>query len=97
MEDKREFTTEELEAQHKELIKQSKILEDQIKKQKQKEEDERKAKLAAIQDGRKKEVDEAFVHYQKLLNEYVKDFGSYSLNYNTKDDDCLERLLPWWF
>lgn len=97
MEDKRELTTEELEAQHKELIKQSKILEEQIKKQKQKEEDERQAKLAATQEERKKEVDDALKHYRKVFNSYIKDYGTYSLTSCVEDDDLFGRMLPWWF
>lgn len=42
------------------------------------EEEERKKKLEAEKAKRKAEVDEAFANAQKLLSEYVKDYGSYS-------------------
>ena len=97
MEDKIELTTEELEAQHKEMIKQSKILAEQIKKRKQKEEEERKEKLSYTQKDRKKEVDDALEHYHKVLGAYVEDYGMYSLTSSVKDDDLFGRMLPWWF
>ena len=63
--------------------------------QKKKEEAEKKkAELAAVKERRYAEIEEARKVYHKLVNDYVKDYGEYSIH-NTKDDD--DDLIPFLF
>ena len=78
---KKEPTLEELKEQYN-------ALGEKIAKQEKMEAEEREAKLRAEKDARKKEIELAREHYQTLLNEYIKDYGSYSTakSYSTGDE-----------
>ena len=78
MASKKDFTLEELRKMYENALKESSSIGEMLK-QKEKEEEERKrAQLALEKEARKKEVDEAFENYNKLLKEYVEDYGAYS-------------------
>ena len=66
-------------------------------KRRREEEDRKRVELALEKEARKKDVDDALSHCATLLKEYMKDFGTYSLGKNMKDECTLSRLLPWWF
>ena len=71
------LTKEEMKKQLEEAQQRVNELRESLNKVEQEEEDRRKAELALAQETRKKEVDEAFENYQKLLNNYIKDYDSY--------------------
>ena len=79
-EEKRMFTTEELEKQCEKARKAYERLNEQLQKQKQEEEEQRKAQLAAEKAVRKKEVDDAFDNYIKLSKAFEKDYGYYAFS-----------------
>ena len=68
-----------------------------IKKEKE-EEELKKAKLVAEKVKRKEELENAIKHYQTLMANFIKDYGSY---YYEGDDDIYSFLFgskPWrWF
>lgn len=80
-----------------EELKEAKNAYELIKKrteQKEKEEAERKqAELAAERDKRKKEIEKAEKHYHDLVRQFIKDYGSYSINRSYNDDDDFISLL----
>lgn len=96
MEKKKEFTIEELRKQCDKAKRNFNVLNEQLRKAEQEEEERRKAQLALEKDARKKEVDEAYNKYRKLVNEYVKDYGNYLIT--SDSDDIITGLLsrPWW-
>ena len=68
-------------------------------KKKREDEEKRQAELAIQKEARKKEVGEALENYQKLLKNYIKDYGSISITSNTDDWASLlgNQPLRWWF
>ena len=78
MENKKDFTIEELVQAYEETKVKAEALQEKIKQAKQEEEDRRKAELALEKESRKKEVDEALDNYSKLLKAYVEDYGPYT-------------------
>lgn len=73
-----------------------------LAEQKEKEEAElQKAKLAAEKNKRKEEIEEAEKHYRDLVKQFIKDYGSYEVNYSSDEDDSFPFLFgskPWrWF
>ena len=68
-------------------------------KKKREDEEKRQAELALQKEARKKEVGEALENYQKLLKNYIKDYGSISITSNTDDWASLlgNQPLRWWF
>lgn len=60
-----------------------------IAKQKEEEKKAAEAKKKAEKDTRKKEVDEAFANFKKLINAYCEDYGPY---------ECTSRAddYNWW-
>ena len=82
---KEELTIEELERQREELLKQCTDIDDVLKKKKKEEKEKREAQLALKKETRKKEVDDAFDNYNKLLTAYIKDYGTYTTT--TKSED----------
>lgn len=68
-------------------------------KKKREDEEKRQAELAIQKETRKKEVGEALENYQKLLKNYIKDYGSISITSNTDDWASLlgNQPLRWWF
>ena len=95
---KREMTIEELEKEYAEITKEYQLIEEELKKKKQEEKDRKTAQLAADQEKRKKEVDEAFEKYYTLIKEYIRDYGSYStMTSNTVDSKyLLGNPWAWW-
>ena len=83
MANKKDWTIEELAQQCEEAKKNFETLNAQLKQAQQEEEDRKRAKLALEKENRKKEVDEAYEQYQKLLKAYVEDYKVYS---NVSDD-----------
>ena len=77
-------TIEELKKQHEEAKNAFKAIDEQLKKAVEEEEERKQAQLALDKELRKKEVDEAFDNYQKLLKAYIEDYGSY---HTTTDTD----------
>ena len=89
MDNKKELTIEELKKLHHDLLNETNTVGVLLKQKVQEEEDRKKAQLALEKETRKKEVDEAFDNYSKLLKAYIKDYGVYSST--TYADDC-----PWY-
>lgn len=78
MDKNKEFTIEELKQMYEEATNESKTI-GKMLRQKEKEEENRKAaQLALEKETRKNEVDEAFKHYYALKNAFIKDYGYYS-------------------
>ena len=64
--------------------------------QKKKEEAERKkAELTAVKEKRYAEIEEARKNYYKLINDYVKDYGEYSVH--STDDNDADIAFPFLF
>ena len=77
MEKKKVLKVEEIKQQYEDAKKIFEELGVQLKIAQQEEEDRRNAQLTLEKANRKKEVDDAFHHYSKLLQAYIKDYGSY--------------------
>lgn len=75
---KKEYTIEELEAQYRAGEESQRALKEQIEQKKNEEEEIRRAKLSLEKCDRKKELDEAFERYKRLLHAYMDDYGIYS-------------------
>ncbi len=89
MDKKKELTSEEIKQQYEEAKKVFEELGVQLRIAQQKEEEQRKAKLALEKENRKKEVDKAFEKYNTLVKAYIKDYGSYTTITSTND-------YNWW-
>ena len=89
MANKKDFTIEELKKMYEDSLKESNALGEMLRQKEKDEEDRKKAQLALEKENRKKEVDEAFENYTKLLKAYIKDYGSY----HTTSDDC-DMIFP---
>lgn len=87
MSTKKEYTIEELEAQHKIAEEKANAIKKQIEQKKNEEKERRDAQLALEQGSRKKEVDEALTTYNTLLRAYIRDYGSY---FYMSDDDSFD-------
>lgn len=64
---------------------------------KQQEEEAKKAaeaKKNADKNKRKKELSDAIEHAAKLLNEYMKDYGAFEYEKDSRDDDTLNYFWP---
>ncbi len=98
MANKTEKTLEQLKVEA-ELATQAYNLALKAEEQKKKEEAERKkAELAAVKEKRYAEIEEARKVYCKLINDYVRDYGEYSVK-NTSDNDedvSITSLLKSW-
>lgn len=68
-------------------------------KKKREEEERKKAELALAKENRKKEVEVARDNFQKLLKEYIKDYGSISITSDTDEWPPIFSSKPWhwWF
>lgn len=77
MASKKDFTVEELKKMHEDLLKETETIGEMLKQKEQEEEDRKKAQLALEKEARTQEVHDAFTTYNKLLKEYIKDYGSY--------------------
>ena len=98
MASKKDFTIEELTKQCEEAKKNFETLNNQLKQAIQEEADRKKAQLALEKQNRKKEIDDAFENCSKLLENYIKDYGSYSLPTITNDfyQSIFGKSWPWW-
>ena len=83
MASKKDFTIEELKKMYENALKESNSLGEMLKQKEKEEEERRQAQLALEKETRKKEVDEAFEAYNKLLKEYIEDYGTYSMKTDT--------------
>ena len=77
MASKKDFTVEELKKMHEDLLKETETIGEMLKQKEQEEEDRKKAELALEKEKRTQEVHDAFENYNKLLKDYIKDYGSY--------------------
>jgi heterodisulfide reductase subunit C len=83
MVDTKDFTVEELKKMHEDLIQESNTIGEMLKKKMQEEEERKEAQLALEKESRKKEVDDAWEKYHKLLKAYIEDYGSYAQTTDT--------------
>ena len=91
----KEKTLEQLKAEV-ELATQAYNFALKAEEQKKKEEEERKkAELVAAKEKRYAEIEEARKTYYKLINDYVKDYGEYSLHSTSDDDE--DTIIPFLF
>lgn len=95
---KREMTIEELETKYAKVTEERNQIEKMLNQKKQEEENRRIAQLAHEKEKRKKEVDEAFDNYRTLVNEYIRDYGSYSTitSGSTESKYLLGNPWLWW-
>ena len=85
MANKKELTVEELTKACTEAKESWEALCEQLNKVKQEEEDRKRAQLALEKESRKKAVDDAYEHYNKLLKDYIKDYGAYAMTLDPDD------------
>ena len=98
MENRKDFSVEELKKQCEEAKKNFETLNEQLNKAIQKEEEEKKTQLALEKEARKKEVEEAIEHTENLIRAYTKDYGTFSYKYELDDYGLpSKRSFPWWF
>ena len=88
MENNKEYTLAELEAQYEKNEASQRALKVQIEQKYREEERLRQQKLAKDKDARKKEVDDAIANCKKLIKKYMDDYGIYSFN-STNDNDIF--------
>ena len=64
----------------------------------------REEELASTKEAREQEINDAYKHYQRLVNEFIKDYGRYDVtrHYEARidnDNDAMDALLfsskPW--
>lgn len=97
MENKKDFTAEDLRKQCEEAREKFEALNEQLKQVEQEEEERKKAQLAIEKENRKKEVDEAFDKYNELLKAYIKDYGVYSITTSCDDFNWWPKLWRGFF
>lgn len=95
MEDNKEYTLAELEAQYEKTEASQRALKVQIEQKYREEERLKHLKLAKDKDARKKEVDDAIVNCKKLIKKYIDDYGGYSFN-STNDNDIFNSKFWNW-
>lgn len=61
------------------------------------EEKAHKEKLATERKDRAKEVEEAFKKANTLLNNFVKDYGSFHFTFGNETDTNILKFLDWFF
>lgn len=93
---KKPINIEELTKQTEDAKKTFEALNEQLTKAKQEEADRRKAQLALEKETRKKEVEEAFDKYNQLLQDYIRDYGSYSTTRGSHDGWWLNPVFRIW-
>ena len=91
--EKKTLTVEELKKACEEAKNNFDALNEQLKKAIEEEEERKQAQLALDKESRKKEVDGACKTYRKLLKEYIKDYGAYSLTTDTSDADLFPNVF----
>ena len=78
MASKKDFTIEELKKMHEDAVKECEIIDEMLKQKEQEEKERKEAQLALEQENRKTELNEARERYDTLLQAYLKDYGIYS-------------------
>jgi RNA processing factor Prp31 len=96
MEKKNELKVKEIQKQYEDAKKAYEELGVQLRLAKQKEEEERKAQLALEKENRRKELDDAIKNAHHLLQEWLKDYGSYGYS-NNADKTLFDMLWPSFF
>jgi RNA processing factor Prp31 len=96
MEKKNELKVKEIQKQYEDAKKAYEELGVQLRLAKQKEEEERKAQLALEKENRRKELDDAIKNTHHLLQEWLKDYGSYGYS-NNADKTLFDMLWPSFF
>lgn len=82
---KREMTIEELEKQRDAVKKHFDCLNAEIRAAKKEEEDRQKAEFELQRADREKEVKDAYNKYNKLLKDFIHDYGYFAVTTNTDD------------
>lgn len=91
MASKKDFTIEELKKMYEDSLKESNTLGEMLRQKEKEEEDRKKAELALNKETRKKELDDAIENARQLLQQWMKDYGSYGFSGNT--NESLFNLL----
>ena len=78
MEEKNNFTTEELRKQCEEAKTKFEALNEQLKQAEKEEEKHRKEQLALEKENRTKELNDAIDNANDLLNKWIKDYGPFT-------------------
>ena len=86
--DNKEMSIEELQEKYDKLVNESESIGSLLRRKKQEAENRRKEKLAAAKEARKKEIEEKEKELSKLIHEYVKDYGSYSMSREYHEDNA---------
>lgn len=92
MENKKDFTIEELKKMYEDSLKESNTLGEMLKQKEKEEEDKKQAQLALEKETRKREVDDAYEVYSRLLKAYIEDYGSYT-TISTNDNIIFPNLF----
>lgn len=96
-------TLEQLRAELEQAQKVCGDIQKNIAQKETEEANRKKAELNAQKNKRKKEIEEAAKHYQTLIKEFIKDYGSYTANYSIDNNDEIDTLSflfgskPWKF
>ena len=77
MENKKDFTIEELKKMYEDSLKESNTIGEMLRQKEKDEEDRKRAELALQKEARKKEIDEVLEKYNQLVKAYIKDYGTY--------------------
>lgn len=93
MDNKNDFTIEELKKMHEDLLKETNTIGEMLRQKVQDEEDHKKAQLALEKEERKKELDDAINHAHELLQKWFKDYGSYGYLSNA-NNSLIDFLWP---
>ena len=82
---KNEKTLKQLEEEFAQAQKALKDKKEELARKKAEEEQRKQAELALVKDKRYKEIQKKQEELKKLINEYIKDYGSIKLNSQTDD------------
>ena len=91
MASKKDFTIEELKKMKEDASKEYETISEMLRQKEKEEEDRKKAELTLNKEARKKELDDAIENARKLLQKWMKDYGSYGFSGNT--NESLFNLL----
>ena len=91
MASKKDFTIEELKKMKEDAAKEYETIDEMLRQKEKEEEDRKKAELALNKEARKKELDEAIENARKLLQKWMQDYGSYGFSGNA--NESLFNLL----
>ena len=99
MENKKDFTIEELEKQCEEAKKNFETLNEQLKTAKREEEEKKKAELALQQENRYNEIKDVGKHFNELCKTYVEDYGHLTFESSSENYDWFPSFWKrnFWF